>query len=101
MQELRTKRHVISSLHLHLVFITKYRGKVLTQKMYERMHVRTPAGGTTATNNSIETGQQPERSFFQDVEKGIPRTAKVLLERRIMVTKLFYCFLWGSTSGNS
>ena len=38
MQELRTKRHVVYSLHLHLVFVTKYRKKVLTDKMYKRLH---------------------------------------------------------------
>ena len=39
MQELRTKRHVVYSLHLHLVFVTKYRKKVFTEKMFERLHV--------------------------------------------------------------
>ena len=38
MQALRTKRHVVYSLHLHLVFVTKYRKKVFTDKMYERLH---------------------------------------------------------------
>ncbi len=38
MQELRTKRHVVYSLHLHLVFVTKYRKKVFTEKMYERLY---------------------------------------------------------------
>ena len=37
MQEMRTKRYVVYSLHLHLVFITKYRRKVFTKKIYERM----------------------------------------------------------------
>ncbi|HER40072.1 MAG TPA: IS200/IS605 family transposase [Salinimicrobium catena] len=36
-EELRTKRHVIYYLHLHLVFVTKYRRKVFTEKMYERL----------------------------------------------------------------
>jgi putative transposase len=34
MQELRTKRHVVYALHLHLVFVTKYRKKVFTEMMY-------------------------------------------------------------------
>lgn len=38
MQDLRTKRHVVYSLHLHLVFVTKYRKEVFTEKMYERLH---------------------------------------------------------------
>ncbi len=38
MQDLRTKRHVVYSLHLHLVFVTKYRKKVFTEKMYKRLH---------------------------------------------------------------
>jgi putative transposase len=38
MQDLRTKRHVIYSLYLHLVFVTKYRQKVFTEEMYERLH---------------------------------------------------------------
>ena len=37
MQELRTKRHVVYSLHLHLVFVTKYQGKVFTELMTERL----------------------------------------------------------------
>ncbi|MCK4989670.1 MAG: IS200/IS605 family transposase [Bacteroidales bacterium] len=37
MQELRTKRHVVYSLHLHLVFVTKYRGNVFTVLMMKRL----------------------------------------------------------------
>lgn len=37
MQDLRTKRHVVFSLHLHLVFVTKYRANVFTQLMTERL----------------------------------------------------------------
>ena len=37
MQKLRTKRHVIYSLHLHLVSVTKYRQDVFTAKMYGRL----------------------------------------------------------------
>jgi putative transposase len=36
--ELRTKRHIVHALHLHLVFVTKYRKKVFTEKMIERLH---------------------------------------------------------------
>jgi putative transposase len=36
-EELRTKRHVVHHLHLHLVFVTKYRRKVFTEKMYQRL----------------------------------------------------------------
>jgi len=38
MQVLRTKRHVVYSLHLHLVFVTKYRKNVFTKKMYDRLN---------------------------------------------------------------
>ena len=38
MQDLRTKRRVVYSLHIHLVFMTKYREKVFTDKIYERLH---------------------------------------------------------------
>ena len=38
MQDLRTKRRVVYSLQLHLVFVTKYRKNVFTDKMYERLH---------------------------------------------------------------
>jgi len=38
MQDSRTKRRVIYSLQLHLVFVTKYKKKVFTDKMYERLH---------------------------------------------------------------
>ncbi len=37
MQDFRTKRHVVHSLHLHLVFITKYRKKVFTVLMMKRL----------------------------------------------------------------
>ena len=33
MQDLRTKRHVVYSLHLHLVFVTKYRRKVFDKEV--------------------------------------------------------------------
>ena len=38
MQDLRTKRRVVYSLHLHLVFVTKSRKNVFTDKMYERLY---------------------------------------------------------------
>ncbi len=37
MQDLRTKRHVVHSLHMHLVFVTKYRKKVFSPFMIERL----------------------------------------------------------------
>lgn len=37
MQDLRTKRHVVYSLHLHLVFVTKYRKKMFNDLMLERL----------------------------------------------------------------
>jgi putative transposase len=37
MQDLRTKRHVVFSLHLHLVFVTKYRTNVFTELMSEKL----------------------------------------------------------------
>ena len=37
MQGLRTKRHIVFSLHLHLVFVTKYRKKVFSSLMMERL----------------------------------------------------------------
>ena len=37
MQDPRTQRHVVFALHLHLVFVTKYRKKVFTDLMMERL----------------------------------------------------------------
>ncbi len=37
MTELRTGSHVAFSIHLHLIFVTKYRCKVLSQPMIETM----------------------------------------------------------------
>jgi putative transposase len=37
MQGLRTKRHVVYSLHLHLVFVTKYRKRIFSDLMIKRM----------------------------------------------------------------
>lgn len=37
MQDLRTKRHVVFSLHLHLVFVTRYRQEVFSVLMMERL----------------------------------------------------------------
>ena len=34
---IRTGRHVVFNLHAHLVFVTKYRNKVFTKKMLDRM----------------------------------------------------------------
>ena len=36
-QELRTGRHCVFILHIHLVFITKYRRKVFSEKHFESM----------------------------------------------------------------
>lgn len=37
MVQLRSGSHVVFRIHLHIVFVTKYRRKVLTQKMLESM----------------------------------------------------------------
>nr|WP_269459722.1 IS200/IS605 family transposase [Pseudodesulfovibrio profundus] len=37
MEELRKGRHVVSMLHAHLVFVTKYRGKVLSRIHLDRL----------------------------------------------------------------
>ncbi|MGL5061345.1 MAG: IS200/IS605 family transposase [Microcoleus sp.] len=37
MTQLRSGSHVVFRIHLHIVFVTKYRRKVLTQKMLESM----------------------------------------------------------------
>jgi hypothetical protein len=37
MQGLRSKRHVVYSLYLHLVFVTKYRKKIFSDLMIKRM----------------------------------------------------------------
>ena len=103
MQDLRTKRHVIYSLHLHLVFVTKYRKKVFTKKMYERLNyhfdkVCNDFGWTFATYNTLKACQQFERGFIQVFKKGIPRIGKILLEGWFMVSKLFYSILWRGSS---
>ena len=36
---IRSGRHVVFNLHAHLVFVTKYRNKVFTKKMLERMQI--------------------------------------------------------------
>ena len=35
--DIRTGRHVVFNLHAHLVFVTKYRRKVLDQKILDDM----------------------------------------------------------------
>ena len=35
----RRGRHVVHLLHAHLVFVTKYRGRVLDVRAHERLHV--------------------------------------------------------------
>jgi putative transposase len=37
MQDFRTKGYVVFLLHMHLVFVTKYRGKVFTELLTERL----------------------------------------------------------------
>ena len=36
-QQYRSGSHAVFSIHLHIVFVTKYRRKILTQKMLEAM----------------------------------------------------------------
>lgn len=36
---IRTGRHVVFNLHAHLVFVTKYRNKVFTKRMLDRMKI--------------------------------------------------------------
>lgn len=43
MTKLHSGSHVVFSIHLHIVFVTKYRRKVLTQQMFQDMkHVFEP-----------------------------------------------------------
>ena len=37
MQDIRTKRNVVHALHLHLVFVTKYRKEVFSDLMIQRL----------------------------------------------------------------
>lgn len=37
--KIRTGRHVVFNLHAHLVFVTKYRNKVFTKEMLDRMKI--------------------------------------------------------------
>ena len=37
MQDIRAKRHVVHALHLHLVFVAKYRREVFSELMIERL----------------------------------------------------------------
>jgi len=61
MQVLRTKRHIVYSLHLHLVFVTKYREKVFTQKMCESLHFHFERVGNDFGCRLIETNGQNDR----------------------------------------
>ena len=38
LQEFRTGRHCVFNMHVHLVFVTKYRRKVLNKQHIERLH---------------------------------------------------------------
>ena len=64
MQYLRTKRHVVYSLHLHLVFVTKFRGKVFTEKMYERMNVHFERVCSDFSCKLIEINGQEDHVHF-------------------------------------
>ena len=131
MQDLRTKRHVVYSLHLHLVFVTKYRKKVFSEKMYERLHYHfervcgdfgckliessgqkdhvhllvEPLPHTTPSKlvNSLKgvSSRFLRQEFgYRRARRLCSRTETVLLERRIMVSELFHCILWWSTTGH-
>ena len=123
MQDLRTKRHVVHSLHLHLVFATRYRREIFSMLMMERLKYHfermcedfgcrliemggerdqscPPAGGTPAAYYSIKACQQPQGSILKDAQKRIPLAGKALLERGIMVTQLFHCFMRGCSTGD-
>lgn len=39
MTTLKSHAHAVSSIHLHIVFVTKYRKKVITPEMLERLKV--------------------------------------------------------------
>ena len=129
MQKLRTKRHVIYSLHLHLVFVTKYRKKVFTDKMYERLHFHFDRVCNDFGCKLVETNGEKDHVHLlveplpyttpsrlvnslkgvssrflrqelatAELAGSVPGTGEVLLERRIMVSKLFYRILRRSTA---
>jgi REP element-mobilizing transposase RayT len=55
MKYIRTQRHVVHALHLHLVFVSKYRRDVFTPLLRERLKYHF----------------EFERSILKDVKKGI------------------------------
>ncbi len=129
MQELRTKKHVVYSLHLYLVFVTKYREKVFTEMMYKRLHFHFDRVCNDFGCKLVETNGEKDHVHLlveplpyttpsrlvnslkgvssrflrqelatAELAGSVPGTGEVLLERRIMVSKLFYRILRRSTA---
>ena len=76
MQDIRSKRHVVYNLHLHLVFVTKYRKKVFSELMIERLKYhflrvckdfdcRLIDANGEKNHHTLETCEQPERCFIE------------------------------------
>ena len=60
MQVIRTKKHVVSSLHLHLVFVTKYRREVFSVLMMEKLKYHFERGCEDFGCRLIEIGGEKD-----------------------------------------
>jgi putative transposase len=93
-EEIRTKRHVVHHLHLHLVFVTKYRKKVFTEQMVERLN---PASAFPAACGGVSEHNW-DNFWIDDSSRLAARRVNFHFER---VCKNFGCRLVNSLKGVS
>ena len=109
--EIRTGRHCVFNLHVHLVFVTKYRRDVFEKAHYATMRTIFEKVCTDFEANLVEIDgeadhvhllvafpaegfglvacKQPERCFQQAIEERTPGTFETVLERDVMDAELF------------
>ena len=77
MQDIRTKRHVVFSLHLHLVFVTKYKTDVFTELMSERLKYHFEKVCNDFGCRLIEANTQKDHAYL--LVKPLPHTTPSIL----------------------
>ena len=108
--EIRTGRHCVFNLHVHLVFVTKFRKNVFEKAHYATMRTIFEKVCTDFEANSgrdrwrnrpcpsvgclspegfgLISCKQPERCFQQAIEEGTSGTFEKILERDVMDAEL-------------
>ena len=90
--DIRHGRHCVFKMHVHLVFVAKYRRRVFDGDAINRL--RTIFAKTCADFEAQLIDEQPQRRIQSSAAQGAARHPETLLEGRAVVAVLLRLILW-------